>query len=73
MSDKNGDKQGKLKRPVGRPPLQFPDLIDADPTDVAKAAFKLNPNKIRTSRALSGSTLKMLTSHKSAGDFQALV
>lgn len=33
------------KRPVGRPPLQFPDLIDADPFDVVKAAFKLNPNK----------------------------
>ncbi|MDE2747933.1 MAG: hypothetical protein OXI34_03110 [Chloroflexota bacterium] len=38
-------KKPKSKRPVGRPPLQFPDLIDADPADVAKAAFKLNPNK----------------------------
>lgn len=33
------------KRPVGRPPLTFPDPIDAPPTDVVRTAFKLNPNK----------------------------
>ncbi len=32
------------KRPVGRPPLEFPEPIDADPADVVKAAFKLNTN-----------------------------
>lgn len=32
------------KRPVGRPLLEFPEPIDADPGDVVKAAFKLNPN-----------------------------
>lgn len=35
----------KPKHSVGRPPLDFPQPIDAEPADVAKAAFKLNPNK----------------------------
>jgi hypothetical protein len=37
------DDKDKAKRPVGRPPLEFPDPIDASPADVVKAAFKLNP------------------------------
>ncbi len=39
------NKQDKPNRPVGRPPLDMPAIIDADPSDVAKAGFKLNPNK----------------------------
>ncbi len=41
-------KQGKPdqpKRPVGRPPLEMPAPIDADPDDVVRAAFRLNPNR----------------------------
>ncbi|MDE2949196.1 MAG: hypothetical protein OXT68_00385 [Chloroflexota bacterium] len=33
------------KRSVGRPPLQYPDQIDASPEEVVRSAFKLNPNK----------------------------
>ena len=45
MNHKNPGNKNKPKRPVGRPPLQFPEPIDADPSDVVRAAFKLNPNK----------------------------
>ena len=53
MSDKNDDKQYNPKRLVGRPPLQFPDLIDADPADVAKTAFKLKSEQARFRVAVS--------------------
>ncbi len=38
-------KPNKAKRSVGRPPLEFPGPIDAAPSDIAKSAFQLNPNK----------------------------
>ena len=30
------------KRKRGRPPLQMPEPIDADPSDVVRAAFRVN-------------------------------
>ena len=36
------ESQEKPKRKRGRPPLQFPEPIDADPSDVAKAIFRVN-------------------------------
>ncbi len=45
MIEGNEKSQSKPKRPVGRPPLKFPDPIDADPADVVRSAFRLNPNK----------------------------
>jgi len=35
QEDKKGQ-QGKTKRPVGRPPLQFPEPIDDTPENVAR-------------------------------------
>ncbi len=35
-------KKQQPKRKRGRPPLQFPEPIDADPSDVAKAIFRVN-------------------------------
>ena len=33
------------KRPVGRPPLEYPDPIPDTPENVAKGIFQLNPNE----------------------------
>lgn len=35
-------KEQKPKRKRGRPPLEMPEPIDADPSDVVKAAFRVN-------------------------------
>ena len=36
------EQQEQPKRKRGRPPLQFPEPIDAEPSDVAKAIFRVN-------------------------------
>ena len=35
-------KKQQPKRKRGRPPLQMPEPIDADPSDVVRAAFRVN-------------------------------
>lgn len=45
MSEDNQPKRDKPKRRRGRPPLEFPEPINTEPADLAKALFKLNPNR----------------------------
>ena len=35
-------KKQQPKRKRGRPPLKFPEPIDAEPSDVVRAAFRVN-------------------------------
>lgn len=42
LEEQSGNITEEPKRSVGRPPLEFPEPIDASPADVARAAFKLN-------------------------------
>ncbi len=42
MGKEKKESQQKPKRKRGRPPLQMPEPIDADPSSVVRAAFRVN-------------------------------
>ena len=42
MTKPKNKPQEKPKRKRGRPPLKFPEPIDAEPSDVVRAAFRVN-------------------------------
>ena len=44
-SEKIEDVKENTKRPAGRPPLEFPEPIDAEPEEIAKAMFGVEPKK----------------------------
>ena len=45
METPKQDKQDQPKRPVGRPPLKFPDLIPDTPENIARAVLTTKPKK----------------------------